>query len=384
MHSSPSRPAARVARLTLTVLILLVVYGVSIRQANINIPALFTGLPGGMVLVREFFTPDIVTRETGSSNLEIDFPVPCGSAPSAPPASDGPRLVLSVPCADVGEQVRVEGYELEARATVRLLWILQGDADQRLRITTVEADNHGHFATAVTVRPLAATEAGRPSKLRAEIQYAEGGLRPSAALRETIDASILTLFMALIATSLAALAAVPLSFLAAANVMPRGWLGTPVYYGARTLFNTVRTFEPLVLATIFGLWVGFGAFAGILALSVFTVGSLGKLFSEAIENIDPGPIEAVAATGASPIERVFYAVIPQIIPDFTSFTVYHWDINVRISTIIGFVGGGGIGHLLNQHLQSFAYAKAGTAIWSIVLMVWLLDFFSAEVRKRMV
>jgi phosphonate transport system permease protein len=77
-------------------------------------------------------------------------------------------------------------------------------------------------------------------------------------------------------------------------------------------------------------------------------------------------------------------VIPQIVPDFTSFAVYHWDINVRISTIIGFVGGGGIGHLLNQNLQTFAYSQAGTAIWAIVVMVWALDFFSAEVRKRMV
>jgi phosphonate transport system permease protein len=106
------------------------------------------------------------------------------------------------------------------------------------------------------------------------------------------------------------------------------------------------------------------------------------MFSEAVESIDPGPVEAVAATGASYVEQVFYAVIPQIMPGYTSYTVYHWDINVRISTIIGFVGGGGIGYLLNQRLRMFAYNQAGTALWAIVLVVWLLDFFSAEIRKR--
>jgi phosphonate transport system permease protein len=135
---------------------------------------------------------------------------------------------------------------------------------------------------------------------------------------------------------------------------------------------------------VFGLWVGFGSFAGVLALTVFTIGSLGKLFSEAVESIDVGLIEAVTATGASRMQVIQYAVIPQVVPDFTSFSVYHWDINVRISTIIGFVGGGGIGFLLSQRISTFSYHKVGTALWAIVIIVSLLDLFSAQVRRRVI
>jgi phosphonate transport system permease protein len=133
---------------------------------------------------------------------------------------------------------------------------------------------------------------------------------------------------------------------------------------------------------VFGLWVGFGAFAGVLALTVATVAFLGKLFSEAVENIDAGPIEAVSSTGANAVEVVRYAIIPQIIPDFISYIIYQWDINVRISTILGFVGGGGIGFYLSQRINVLEYQKAGTAIWAIIMVVWAMDFLSAEIRKR--
>jgi phosphonate transport system permease protein len=115
---------------------------------------------------------------------------------------------------------------------------------------------------------------------------------------------------------------------------------------------------------------------------VVTVASLGKLFSEAVEGIDPGPLEAVAATGASRPQVVFFAVVPQVVPDFISFVIYHWDINVRISTILGFVGGGGVGFYLSQQINLLQYSRAGTAILGIVIVVWVMDFLSAEVRKR--
>ena len=132
------------------------------------------------------------------------------------------------------------------------------------------------------------------------------------------------------------------------------------------------------------LIVGFGSpFAGVLALVITTSASLGKMFSEAVENIDPGPIEAITATGANRAQVVLYGVVPQIIPDFLSYTIYHWDINVRISTIIGFVGGGGIGYYISQHINSFEYHKVGTAIIAIVIVVWVLDFLSSQVRKQL-
>jgi phosphonate transport system permease protein len=188
--------------------------------------------------------------------------------------------------------------------------------------------------------------------------------------------------MALLATTAGTIVAAPISFLAARNIMGRNWLGTSIYTIVRAILNITRSYESLVLATVFALWVGFGAFAGVLALTIVTIASLGKLFSEAVESIDAGPIEAVSATGANPVEVVRFAVVPQIIPDFISFIIYHWDINVRISTILGFVGGGGIGFYLSQRINVLEYQKAGTAIWAIVIVVWAMDFLSAEIRKR--
>lgn len=372
----------RPIRLTAITIAIVAAYVVGLRETEIDVPALITGIPNGRALIRDFITPDVVLRATTRSSAEFAFPVPCGAAPEAVLPNQGPRVAPGVPCAEVGDSVVVEGLDLRPGSKVRLFWILQGIPDQRLRAASATVDENGYFQTEIEVRPLVAAEDGKASLLQAEISYEEKDIHPSPALIETVDATVLTLFMALIATSLAALVAVPISFLAAANLMRRGRLLRMIYYVTRLLLNVTRTFEPLVLATIFGLWVGFGPFAGVLALTVFTIGSLGKMFSEAVESIDPGPIEAVAATGANAVEQVVYAVIPQIVPDFTSFTVYHWDINVRISTIIGFVGGGGIGHLLNQRLQSFSYHQAGTALWAIVLVVWLLDFLSAEIRKR--
>ncbi|MDE3128788.1 MAG: phosphonate ABC transporter, permease protein PhnE, partial [Gemmatimonadota bacterium] len=193
---------------------------------------------------------------------------------------------------------------------------------------------------------------------------------------------IVTIFMALLATTAGTLVAAPVSFLAARNITRHGKLGTATYTTVRAMLNVIRSYDSLVLATVFALWVGFGAFAGVLALTVVTVASLGKLFSEAVEGIDPGPLEAITATGATRAEVVRFAVVPQIVPDFVSFIIYHWDINVRISTILGFVGGGGIGYYLSQRINVLEYQKAGTAIWAIVIVVWAMDFFSAEVRKR--
>ncbi len=112
--------------------------------------------------------------------------------------------------------------------------------------------------------------------------------------------------------------------------------------------------------------------------------ALGKLYSEAIESIDPGPIEAIQATGATWLQLVMYAVIPQIIPPFVSFTIYRWDINIRMSTVIGLVGGGGIGFLLVQWMRLLDFKAAGIAVWFIVITVATLDFVSAEIRQRYV
>ena len=155
-----------------------------------------------------------------------------------------------------------------------------------------------------------------------------------------------------------------------------------MYYIVRTLLNFFRSIEALILAIIFVVIVGLGPFPGMLAITVHTVAALGKLFSEVIEGIDPGPIEAVRATGANWMQIVRYAVVPQIVPPFTALTIYRWDINVRSSTIIGFVGGGGIGFFLYQWIMLGDYRSVSTAFIAIAIVVITMDFFSAKLRER--
>jgi phosphonate transport system permease protein len=152
----------------------------------------------------------------------------------------------------------------------------------------------------------------------------------------------------------------------------------------RTVFNLTRSIEPLILATVFAIWVGFGPFAGVLALTVSTIANIGKLYAEAAESIDPGPLEAIRATGASELEVILFAVIPQIVPPYLSFTIYYWDINVRMSTIIGFVGGGGIGLELQRWINQLQWNNAATAVWAIVVVVMVMDYVSAVVRERLI
>jgi phosphonate transport system permease protein len=193
-----------------------------------------------------------------------------------------------------------------------------------------------------------------------------------------------TVFLALMGTTIAVLVGVPLSFLGARNLMARNPVGTTIYYITRTFFNIMRSIEPLILAIVFTVWVGLGPFAGVLALGLHSIAALGKLYSEQIESIDPGPIEAITATGASPLQVVRYAVVPQIVPPFIAFTIYRWDTNVRMSTVIGFVGGGGVGFVLQQYINLLQYRQAATAVWAITLVVAAMDYFSAVVREKVV
>lgn len=237
----------------------------------------------------------------------------------------------------------------------------------------------------IDIRPILKTADGVPVKLQAEVRTRETHLKFASTVKDVVDAMVVTIFMALLATTIGTIFAIPLGFMAASNITRHGPIGTGIYYIVRSFLNLIRSYEPLVMATIFALIVGYGTpFAGILALVFVTTASLGKMFSKSVESIDTGPIEAIRATGASWMQVIFYAVIPQIIPDFLSFTIYHWDINVRISTIIGFVGGGGIGYYLSQRINSLEYSQAGTALYAIIIVVWILDFLSARIRKDLV
>ncbi len=161
-------------------------------------------------------------------------------------------------------------------------------------------------------------------------------------------------------------------------------MGMVVYSVTRTILNTLRSIEALVMAIVFVIAVGIGPFAGVMALGLHTVVSLAKLYSEQVESILPGPLEAVEATGANRLQTIVYAVIPQIIPPYISYTMYRWDINVRMSTIIGFVGGGGIGFLLQQNINLLNYRAASAQMVAIAIVVASMDYISSVLRERYV
>ncbi len=195
---------------------------------------------------------------------------------------------------------------------------------------------------------------------------------------------LVTIFQALLATTLGGVIALPFAFLAARNITGRTRAALPVYYAARFVLSFLRSIEAVLYVAIFVFWVGVGAFAGMLALSITTFGLIGKLFSEAVENIEEGPVEALTATGANRLQSIAFAIVPQIVPPFISYAIYQWDINIRLATIIGLAGGGGIGQLFQNYVGQLQYHKAGTVILAIVIVVTLMDFASAKIRERLV
>lgn len=188
-----------------------------------------------------------------------------------------------------------------------------------------------------------------------------------------------TVAMGIWGTLLAAVVAAPLSVLASENLCPPV-LVQPV----RRLMDTMRAINEVVFALIFVVAVGLGPFAGVLALFVHTTGTLGKLFSEAIENIDPGPIEGVRASGASKFQEIIFGVIPQVMPLWISFTLYRFEANVRSASVLGIVGAGGIGVSLYQSFRSFKYPKVCAILLILIVAVSLLDWLSVSVRRRFI
>ncbi len=199
-------------------------------------------------------------------------------------------------------------------------------------------------------------------------------------LPEAVMNVIETIFIAFMATVIAIPAAFVLSFLCAKNVMthPAAFV---VYVVLRFVLNVTRSVEALVWAIIFSVWVGIGPFAGMLALMLHSVASLAKQYSEIVECADDGPIEGILATGANPLQVVWFAIVPQIVLPYVSFTIYRWDINVRMATIIGLVGGGGIGTMLIKFQGQAMWPEVGCIIVVIAAVVWLMDTASAYIRE---
>lgn len=198
---------------------------------------------------------------------------------------------------------------------------------------------------------------------------------------DALFAMIETIYIALLATLISIPITLILSFFTARNLMKENKFTFFIYYVLRIVLNFIRSIEPLVWAIIFSVWVGIGPFAGMIALLVHSIASNAKLYSEAIEGIDKGTVEAITATGANKAQVVWYAVVPQIVLPFLSFTIYRWDINVRMATIIGLVGGGGIGTMLMQYQGLARWHEVGLIVIMIAFVVWIMDYISAKIRE---
>ena len=208
-------------------------------------------------------------------------------------------------------------------------------------------------------------------------------LRPDwSIVGEGIGLLVETLFMSLLATLFGVVVAVPLSFLAARN-LTTGPIGRLLYMLVRITMSITRSVEPLIWAIIFVLWVRLGTFPGMLALWVHSIADLTKLYSERLESIDQGPVEAIRATGASRLQVIIFGIVPQIINPYLSFTLYRWDINVRMATIIGIVAGGGIGQQLYLYTRYWKWSQAAMLMILIIATVWVIDYVSARLRARL-
>jgi len=299
---------------------------------------------------------------------------------------------LSETGGDEGTRLNMTGRNFQPNTEAEIWWVDQVQNEWRYRYggeyIKVMTDDEGSFELDVIIpfRVIPATneEGSVVWKLQGRQIASIGEPVLSEEFKLSVEKIIETIFLGMMSTFFGVILSIPVSFIASRNLMSASWFTKSIYYVVRTILNIVRSIESLVWVVIAMIAVGLGPFAGIIALTIHSIAALGKLYSEAIESIDTGTVEAIQATGANWLQMVWYGVVPQIIPPFVSFTIYRWDINVRMSTVIGMVGGGGIGYLLIQWIRLLDYRSAGIAIWFIAITVSLLDYISSEIRERFV
>lgn len=208
-------------------------------------------------------------------------------------------------------------------------------------------------------------------------QFASGFFPPNMSQwRMYVSEIWITIQIAIWGTALSIVFAVPFGILSSENLVP-WWVFQPV----RRLMDAFRAINEMVFAMLFVVAVGLGPFAGVLALWVHTTGILAKLFSEAVESIDPRPVEGIRATGATALQEVIYGVIPQVLPLWISYSLYRFESNVRSATVLGIVGAGGIGMVLWENVRGFYYAETAAVMILIIISVSLLDLLSQRLRK---
>jgi len=405
---------------TVFFLIILVFFLIGWQIGKIDLYGFVTQLDDSFPILKQVIWPweKAITYPTVESIGIAKLESPCTDSPppTAAPREDKPYLIIDPTCGtptieEVGKNpatgdwermvtpgttIHVEGFNFEPGKEVEIWWrdsagrpYVHRDLEtgDNLKIMPndegyIEVDLVWPFPIGDTIRTN--IEGIAEWELQGKQISRVGSWEFSEELELALVLMIETIFIGMMATFFGVVLSVPFSFLAARNLMNANTFTLGIYYLTRLVLNAIRSIEPLIWAILAIIVVGLGPFAGILALTIHSIAALGKLYSEAIESIDSGPIEAVQATGANWFQIVMFGVVPQIIPPFVSFTIYRWDINIRMSTIIGIVGGGGIGYILVQWIRNWKYQEAGIAVWFIAITVAILDYVSAEIREKFV
>ncbi|MDX2201248.1 MAG: phosphonate ABC transporter, permease protein PhnE [Hyphomicrobiaceae bacterium] len=188
-----------------------------------------------------------------------------------------------------------------------------------------------------------------------------------------------TLLMSIAGTALAVVFSLPLALLAAPNTSPH----PTIYFAVRTALAFLRSVPEIILGVLFVAAVGFGALPGVLALGLHSVGMVGKFYAEAIEHVDPKPLEAARAAGATQMQVILHAVLPQVLPQLTDVTIYRWEYHFRASTVLGIVGAGGIGFELMAALRLLNYDQVSAILLSILACVVVVDSIGAHLRETL-
>ena len=205
-----------------------------------------------------------------------------------------------------------------------------------------------------------------------------------AEFRAVFDKALETLYIAVLGTFLGTVIAVPLSFIGARNLMRRNPVGTVAYFAVRFLMSVIRSIPTLFWGILWVIVVGIGPFPGVLAVTTFSVGLISKLFSEAIEAIDWGQVDALTATGANSVQVVVHGVVPQVMPYMIANVLYSFEVNVHSSTILGAVGAGGMGLLFLEYMGLFEYQKMAMLLIVVIAVTSTIDYSSAAIRRRII
>jgi phosphonate transport system permease protein len=376
-HENRSSQIIRLAILALSVIVL--VRGWMVTEIDLGKLA---NAPNAGRILTALVQPDVLGRDL--SQIELNAPFTVSDQPARPVTATTPtgqKLTITPGSAQAGDSVELAGSGFEPNAEAQLR--LDFGTGRTVLLSRIPADARGQFDVEIAW-PSATTAPPGAYGLQLLVNAPVGDLHLSDTFTTAINRIGETILLALMGTVFGVVLSVPFSFLGARNLMGGSAVGLGVYSLVRTVFTITRSIEVLILGVIMVVIVGIGSFAGVLAIVIHSVGSLGKLYSEAIESIEPGPVEAITATGANRVQTVLFGVIPQIVPEFLAITIFWWDHNVRMSTVLGLVGGGGIGYLLIQYIQLLQYNQTATVLWLIVAVVTAMDYASAAIRTRLV